>query len=289
MRIVKFKGGLGNQLFQYAFGKYVSGLFGDDVAYDCQTETPPEILKLSVDCPVLDDKQVKSVVKLSGFRKGGAFKRKIFAAINNAFNKKYYFEKTRAERDIARLCDKFYFDGYWQCWKYVESQKDELRRQFFPKAGLSEAAQRDIEEVLKRETVCLGIRLGDYTAEQKHYMVCDANYYKKAIKYCLQHVENPLFYVFSNDVDGAKAIAAEFADEAEFKFREQDKTLVNYEELQVMAACRHAIIPNSTFHWWAAWLKEGENHVIVAPEPWFGDGKKINIVPDYWVKIQEDA
>lgn len=285
MRIVKFKGGLGNQLFQYAFGKYISAKFGDEVMYDRQTERLPEICELSVDCKLIDEKQAKKVVKLSKFRTGSRTKRKLFAMFNSAFNKKYFFERTREETDVTKLTGKVYFDGYWQCWKYLEDQKDSLKREVFPKAGLSERAQKDIAFVSGKETVCLGIRLGDYTAKQKHYMVCGADYYKRAIEYCLDRIQNPLFYVFSNDIEGAKAIMAEFEGKADVIYREEKDVLVNYEELMVMAACRHAIIPNSTFHWWAAWLKEGADHTIIAPREWFGDGKKIDIVPKDWIRI----
>ncbi len=285
MRIVKFKGGLGNQMFQYAFGKYVSDLFGDEVLFDCQTKELPEITKLSAECKFIDDGQAKKVVKLSKYRKGTRTKRKLFAIVNSYFNSKYYFEKTREETDVSKLNKKVYFDGYWQCWKYFDKYKDALKKDFLPKAGLSEAAQKDVAFVSERETVCLGIRLGDYTAEQKHYMVCGADYYRRAIEYCLQHIQNPLFYVFSNDIEGAKAIMAEFAGRADVIYREDKDVLVNYEEMWVMAACRHAIIPNSTFHWWAAWLKDGGAHTVIAPKIWFGDGKKIDIVPDGWIKI----
>lgn len=285
MRIVKFKGGLGNQMFQYAFGRYLTRVFGGEVMFDCQTERLPEICELSADCKFIDDKQAKKVVRLYKFRKASRTKRKLFAMFNSAFNRKYYFEKTREEVDVSKLDKKVYFDGYWQCWKYFENQKDNLKKEFFPKAGLSEAAQKDIAFISQRETVCLGIRLGDYTAEQQHYMVCGADYYRRAIEYCLDHVNNPLFYVFSNDVEGAKAIMKEFAGRAEVIYREEKDVLVNYEEMQVMAACRHAIIPNSTFHWWAAWLKDGGEHVIIAPEKWFGDGKKIDIVPNGWIRL----
>ncbi|MDE7084558.1 MAG: alpha-1,2-fucosyltransferase [Clostridia bacterium] len=285
MRIVKFKGGLGNQMFQYAFGKRLLELFGGEVAFDCQTEWLPEICELSADCNFISEKQVKKVVRFYKFRKGSRTKRKLFAMLNSAFNSKYYFEKTREEVDVTKLNKKHYFDGYWQCWKYLENQKENLKKEFFPKNGLSGAAQKDIAFISQRETVCLGIRLGDYTAEQKHYMVCGADYYRKAIEYCLQHINNPLFYVFSNDVEGAKAIMSEFADRADVIYREEKDVLVNYEEMWVMAACRHAIIPNSTFHWWAAWLKDGGEHIITAPEKWFGDGKKIDIVPSGWIRI----
>ncbi|MDE7257390.1 MAG: alpha-1,2-fucosyltransferase [Clostridia bacterium] len=285
MRIVKFKGGLGNQMFQYAFGKRLLELFGGEVAFDCQTERLPEICELSADCNFISEKQAKKAVRFYKFRKGSRTKRKLFAMFNSAFNSKYYFEKTREEVDVTKLNKKQYFDGYWQCWKYLENQKENLKKEFFPKGGLSGAAQKDIAFISQRETVCLGIRLGDYTAEQKHYMVCGADYYRKAIEYCLQHINNPLFYVFSNDVEGAKAIMSEFADRADVIYREEKDVLVNYEEMWVMAACRHAIIPNSTFHWWAAWLKDGGEHIITAPEKWFGDGKKIDIVPCGWIRI----
>ena len=127
--------------------------------------------------------------------------------------------------------NKTYFDGYWQCRNYLENRKEELYQAFKPKSGFSEKALKDIAFASSKQTVCLGIRLGDYTAESRHYMVCGGEYYKNAIEYCLKNIENPLFYVFSNDVDGAKEIMAEFDARAEFKYREESDVLVNYEEM----------------------------------------------------------
>lgn len=286
MKIVKFKGGLGNQLFQYAFARHISDMFGEEVLFDSQTDKDNlEITRLSAECKFADEKAVKRAVMLKGFRVASRTKRKIFAAVNSFFNPKYFFEKSREEVNVLKLKNKTYFDGYWQCRNYLENRKEELYQAFKPKSGFSEKALKDIAFASSKQTVCLGIRLGDYTAESRHYMVCGGEYYKNAIEYCLKNIENPLFYVFSNDVDGAKEIMAEFDGRAEVKYREESDVLVNYEEMWVMAACKHAIIPNSTFHWWAAYLKQGDGNLIIAPKTWFGDGKKIDIVPDGWVTI----
>ena len=52
-----------------------------------------------------------------------------------------------------------------------------------------------------------------------------------------------------------------------------------------MASCRNAIIVNSTYYWWAAWLIDNIDKIIVAPKKWFADNSKIDIVPQSWIKI----
>ena len=63
-------------------------------------------------------------------------------------------------------------------------------------------------------------------------------------------------------------------------FREGEMVGNAHEEIAFMRACKHAIIPNSTFHWWGAWLIDNEDKIVISPKPWFADGTDIDIIPE---------
>ena len=106
----------------------------------------------------------------------------------------------------------------------------------------------------------------------------------KAVKHIKEHVENPTFFVFcAEDPDYIKN---EFNIGCEFKLiGENNKTRETfYENMRLMQACKHCIIANSSYSWWAAWLNENSDKIVIAPSPWMrGDSK---IVCDDWVKIE---
>ncbi len=68
-------------------------------------------------------------------------------------------------------------------------------------------------------------------------------------------------------------------------YREKRDQINDFEEFIIMSSCEHAIIVNSTYYWWAAWLIKNKNKIVIAPNTWFFDGSKIDIIPENWFKI----
>ena len=136
----------------------------------------------------------------------------------------------------------------------------------------------------RQNSVFVGIRRGDYLkkANIRKYGMTDVGYYVKALDYIVNHVENPVFYVFSDDINWAKANII-FPEKV--IFRDKECQVSDEEELFLMASCKHAIISNSTFNWWGAWMINNPNKIIIAPEKWFKDGEKIDIIPDDWIRM----
>ena len=100
-------------------------------------------------------------------------------------------------------------------------------------------------------------------------------------------VNNPVFYIFSNDIGWVKKNLD--LDRYRVVYRENENIIDDFEELQLMASCKHSIIGNSTFHWWGAWLINNPDKIIVAPKRWFFDNKPIDIVPPTWIRIDENG
>ena len=115
----------------------------------------------------------------------------------------------------------------------------------------------------EKDSVCVHIRRGDYVNNAK-YMVCDNKYYEKAVQECRERLDNPKFFVFSEDIEYAKTLNL---GEQVFYV---DLNNPDYEELRLMYQCRNFIISNSTFSWWAQCLAE-ERNLVISPSKWKND------------------
>lgn len=295
MKIVRFKGGLGNQLFQYTFLKNLescqpsSNVYADFTDYtliDKDSIRVPRIKELKIRINEAEKSLIKKVVIFERNTNPIRLKSKIKIGIEGVFNKKYYFEKNRAYSNLKKIKKYTYFDGYWQSWKYVFPMEKELRKEITPRNSLSETTQSVINIIKNESSVFVGIRCGDYLTNKKmvkHYGGFQKDYYLKAMGYMCKQLKDPTFYIFTNDLDFVK----KELDLSCFnvKYREDEDQTNDLEELFVMGACKHAIISNSTFNWWGAWLIENKDKIVIAPKKWFHDNKPIDIVPPEWIRM----
>ena len=146
-----------------------------------------------------------------------------------------------------------------------------------------------MEQMQKENAVFIGVRKGDYAADKKsieHYGNFDSQYYLAAMKTIASKVENPKFYVFSNDVEWCKK-NLDWGGYNIF-YREPEQQTDDFEELMLMSSCKHAIIVNSTYNWWGAYLIKNPDKIVCCPKKWFFDDAPIDIVPDSWIKHSID-
>ena len=291
MRIVKIKGGLGNQLFQYSFAYLLQKKTQEEVKIDMQTYRDlmedsvrrPRLLEMNTTLGVASEKEIRDVCIFK--HTGNMLKKsyKIGIAAEGVLNPKYYFERDRRYREIDGLLKFQYFDGYWQAWRYVDETWNELAGQFQPKHDLHPSTIKMIEEVSGVNSVFIGVRRGDYLGRESHFGSFGQDYYDQAIKIIKEKVPNPVFYVFSNDVPWVRNHLK--FDDCNVIYREPQDVIDDFEDLLIMAACKHAIIINSTYHWWGARLKDYDGKIVVAPKQWFFDQKPIDIVPPAWIRV----
>lgn len=300
MKIVKLKAGLGNQMFQYAFMRLLQVKYGfKEVLLDTSyfgykdymkyVESGLDMLKVSYHVASRDDLK-KIHVPYNNFQPHHLMHR-IVSASQAVINPKYYFEKNRAYVNIDSILKYSYFDGYWQSWKYLEPIRKILIEEFQPRNGLSELSKSYVERYGRLNSVFVGVRKGDYTESSKatsHYGAPSLKYYKRALKIINQSIQDPFFVVFSDDIEWVKA-NIDFKKigirEDQIEYRDQGKIFSDFEEIYVMASCKHAIISNSTFNFWGAWMIKNPMKIVIAPKDWFKDGKPIDIIPPLWKRI----
>ena len=289
MKIVKLQGGLGNQMFQYAFAKTVERETGEEVKIDLTSYEKlngdmirkPRILNFRISLPVAtkDDISQLCLFKHEGNSLTKAYSLKI--NVENILNRRYFFERNHSLCSPADMSKFNYFDGYWQDWAMVDSVMTELEEDFTPAGTISGKGRRKLEHINSTDSVFVGVRRGDYLSHISHFGTFGQKYYDDAMKIVADKVANPVFFVFSDDINWVR----ENLDFSAYNTVYITDTVDDFEDYVLMSNCKHSIMTNSTYHWWAARRNEYPGKIVVAPEKWFADDSPINIVPPRWIRV----
>lgn len=180
-----------------------------------------------------------------------------------------------------------YLQGYWQSEHYFEEVADQVRQAFHFRLPLPPADEALAQQIQSTRSVSVHVRRGDYLKKRRieDYNVCSENYYRRAIEAIQAQVKQPVFYVFSDDPDWCKAQAF-FPSDTIFVSGHEGPDA--YLDMQLMSLCRHHIIANSSFSWWGAWLGQAKDSLTIAPNTWFRNRPRPDILPSNWMTIDVD-
>ncbi len=287
MNYVKLIGGLGNQLFQYAYAFYLVKK-GKKVKLEISEFNHYKLHKLTIHNFKIRLKfsKWKEVKKFYIFKNSfityliKIFSKKTYIFLNKIFNNCSikYEHLNNLNLDSSNLLH----DGYWQSLKFVEINKKELLKQF--KAKKQSISHKKILKYIstKKNSVAIHIRL--YTkvrGEDKFHGNISSNYIRKAKEKIELKIKNPFYFIFTNSNDWV------FKN---LKIKRSNYKIIkgfkDYEDLISIAKCKNQIISNSTFGWWGAWLNENKNKIIIVPKQWFLKKKNpVNLIPKNWIKI----
>lgn len=275
MIIVKLSGGLGNQLFQYSFGRYLSLKYKTELKFDIKlnsnaSDFTPRLLGLSKYNTDLNFADKEEIRKYKFFVDGylSRLERKIIQVFP-FLNRKFIIERPGHVLEESSFADNCYYDGYWQSEIYFNSISEILQSELKLNEDLSTANKEIVNEILKLNAISLHIRRGDYisvNSNAKIFAICTIDYYQKAIDYFNLKFTNPVFYIFSDDIEWAKN-----------NFKESNFKIVDINEnnpqadLYLMSLCKHNIIANSSFSWWGAWLNTNQGKIVVSPAKWYNN------------------
>lgn len=281
MIITKIKGGLGNQLFQYAVGRAVALHHKAPLKFDLtifetyKLHNGYRLDQFAIQADIATDNEIINL-------KGG--NNVLFSALRKAglVNRKSYFkEKQSSYFDTSVFKNNFvYLDGYWQNELYFSDIRKLLLREISPVISMDDYGCAYLESISKSNSISLHVRRGDYL-NLKNINVLEVDYYMKAAEYIRKNVENPTFYIFSDDLEWCKNSLG-FLDDCIYV----DRTQTEIDDLKLMSFCRHNIIANSSFSWWGAWLNQNPNKIVIAPRGWLlNDPGSSNVIPSDWVKF----
>lgn len=289
--ITRLNGGLGNQLFQYAAGRALADRLGAPLKFDL-SEFDTYLLRrfeldqFNINAGIATSTELANfVINPSRFQR---YCSRLAISLGLGFNKIAFKEnKFGYDGTFEKIRHPMYLNGYWQSEKYFKSVGDKLRSELCLADKLGETSQKILGEILQCPAVSLHIRRGDYISNPSAasvHGVCPLDYYYSAIRHITTRVQNPYFFVFSDDPQWAK-------DNLKIgypvQFVEANGPDRSVEDMWLMKSCNHHIIANSSFSWWAAWLNNKQDKIVIAPRIWFLD-KKINtrdLIPELWHKI----
>lgn len=171
--------------------------------------------------------------------------------------------------------------GYWQNVEYFKNISEEVRRAFTFR-NIDEENIRISKEMSQIDSVSLHIRRGDYL-KYPQYQICTPSYYQRAIAYIKEKLNNPVFYVFSDDLEWSH----DFMDNqgVEYKIINLNRGKDSYKDMYLMSCCHHNIIANSSFSWWGAWLNNYDDKIVICPSTWNLKYEKFHPQLDEWIKI----
>ena len=173
-----------------------------------------------------------------------------------------------------------YLRGYWEDERYFKDIEEDVRKAFRFQ-GIDEKNQALAEEMRSRDSVSLHIRRGDFEATYR--VLLGEVFYKKAVDYIKSKVENPFFYIFSDDAEVAGSIADSLG--IEYKLLSHNRGMDSYKDMFLMSQCKHNIIANSTFSWWGAWLNDNKRKIVIAPDKSAEKDFGYHSQPSEWILI----
>ena len=281
--VVKLQGGLGNQMFQYAAGLALARRTKSqlilDLSFLLDRSPRPDFTYRDYDLPVF-----KLASDCQVARDGSAYAKKFHCVAE----KHFHFDP-----EIENLGTNIYLDGYWQSPRYFESALDEVRQSFQFVSEIGPEARKILDTIQNSESVCLNVRRADFVSNPRTRAVhgfCGEAYFRAAARRIAGKVKSLHFFIFSDDIEWCRS--ANLVGDMPCTFISHDLAGPRFATyLQLMKSCKHFILPNSTFGWWAAFLSESKNKAVVVPKPWFNDSKinTSDLIPAGWETLDKET
>lgn len=285
MIIVRLQGRLGNQMFQYALAKSLKAA-GKEVYIDSSMLKYDRNYNELGLFPIVEKEMQEATIDM--VHRLGDCNKSFFHKVKRktlGYKKTHILERGYAyNEDIFKL-DDVYLEGYWQTERYFKDIENQIRYVYtFPEIvdGVNKCLQ---EEMQSCNSISMHIRRGDYLDAKNapvHGNICTVAYYENAIDYMKEHVDNPRFYIFTDD---AKWAREQYQDREMFIIVDQNHGKQSYRDMQLMGGCKHNIIANSSFSWWGAWLNDNKDKIVVAPPTWFNTDKTPDIWCEGWIVL----
>lgn len=175
-----------------------------------------------------------------------------------------------------------FLEGSFENPKYFDAIRPALLEELTPRKGRIQDNAALYEAIDKGNAVCVSVRRGDFLSPQFRdvFDVCSADYYRKAMEKMRELAPDCRFIFFSDDVEWVKANLAGPEDLCE------SGNDPNWEKLRLMYSCRHFIICNSSFAWWAQYLGRSKDKIVLSPDRWYNDDRPQELLLDSFIKIE---
>ncbi|MBN9351771.1 MAG: alpha-1,2-fucosyltransferase [Chitinophagaceae bacterium] len=287
--IIEVAGGLGNQMFQYAFFLKLKSLGYPCKLYYDKTQKKHKGYELDKVFGINEQFATESELnKVLG--KDTSFVSRLKRKWTG-YHPSFYWEHDKGyayKPEIFNQAKPIYLQGCWLSEKYFEDIDAEVRKVFVFRSCSNQSSALADKIRDDSSSVSIHLRRGDYLQSDIHLKLDYPKYLTGAIRKIKTGVENPSLYIFSDDMDHTKKL---FSDNTingfPLHFVDWNSGEDSWQDMYLMSLCRHNIICNSTFSWWAAWLNKNPDKMVVCPEKWFTTDflNDNDIVPEGWIQI----
>lgn len=283
MKIINISGGLGNQMFQYAFLLAMREATGDECIMDASKYATyklhngfelSNVFNITARCATKEE--LKRVTRYTTNYKLSRIYRKLLPkkrteVIEPMPSCEYLpniFKEAKGDR---------FYEGIWQNEKYFGHIRPIILQEFSYRQPLSIQNKETAKKFAEGTTVSMHIRRGDYLLHKNYIGLCGLDYYASAINYVKEKYGSQVkFAIFSNDMDWCKDNILPLIIGYEYTMVDWNKGAESYNDIRLMGYCRVNIIANSSFSWWAAYLNQNEDKEVIAPKVWINPPIKLN-------------
>lgn len=298
MIVLKLQGGLGNQLFEYLgyqkLREYYNDVYLDVEDYDLPYNKNfrrfdlDSFTTINLKFIMFSD-NIKKQLKYKLF-----FKNIIILPISIKNSLKYIDlrnlsskESSNILSDLHKIPDNSYIEAFFSRDRFISNWNKiffSFRQEVLYK---NESLFKKANTILNCNSVSVHIRRTDYlfNGNEKFQGVCTEAYYKNAMEYFRTKIDNPIFYIFSDDIEWCKHT---FTD-SNIQF--VDKDFINYtnnavEDLFLMSCCKNNIVANSTYSWWAGYFNKNPDKIVICPPQYSLTDTSSEIFPESWIRCE---
>lgn len=295
MIITKLMGGMGNQMFQYAIARHIAIKHNTSVVLDLSfLNNRPLNADYTFRNYELDIFNIKARIANNNdfkFIKPSYYNILKYKLLNKPIP--YYKQHIITQKDIhfdkniLTAPNNVLLNGYWQSEKYFKNIEETIKEDFTITEPLDVKNNEVLYNIITTNSVAIHFRRGDYVSNKSTkatHGICDLKYYYEAVDCIKQKVTNPFFYIFSDDIEW---VIENFKLNNNIIYIDKEKKNKSFHDMKLMSSCKHFIIANSSYSWWAAWLGYYCNKIVIAPKKWFNILSKNtqDLYVDKWIKI----
>lgn len=287
MIVFQAQGGLGNQLFQYAAARRLAlynqcSLVVDHHWFDhpragetqrsLELTRFPVVMRLATPWELLRwtpmrskwSRYLKPLMPLKLIREQGyGINHSVLSATSNS-----------------------YLTGFWQSEAYFADIRQQLLKELNPVAPPGPKDLVMMEQILTSDSISVHVRRGDYvtlSSASAYHGLCTLDYYRKAISYISERIDNPSLFIFSDDPEWTRA---NLQSPIPTYYVDHNSPELAFQDLRLMSLCQHHILANSSFSWWGAWLSNESDGIVIAPERWYAvDRPTPDLIPSRWIRM----
>lgn len=305
MIVTQLMGGLGNQMFQYAFGKSLSLRTGSPLAVDLSFLNQNQVSQGSYIAtqyalegfPGIRDRQIEIEPSPLPRRVRPLWRRLRHPRLRVVRETSLAFDAS-----LLELRPPVFLHGYWQSEEYFAEHADAIRAAFTFPALVDDAPNQRVLDAIQAAScsIAVHVRRGDYLHPHiaKFIGLCSPTYYERAFRVMAERYAGATYFFFSDDPEWVRAALAPAVDSSVVVDGNAEDPM---RDLFLMSACTHHVIANSSFSWWGAWLGGGptpagrahrqQAQTVIAPARWYVDAdlaeQARDNCPARWLRLSD--